>query len=256
MKIKMFFRFTAAFFTILVLLADSSVAYAKLTYAPSSWSSSQIAISETIGIIPEGFNAQPYTKSITRNDFCELLINTCRIFGITLPAPPKSHPFTDTKDINAEYAYSLGFTKGTEVGTFSPDQPLTREMAAVMLSKMLMLFQSTSGNYHQNTDSNNYTASYTQPFNEEQAAKILAEYSTDGHLVSDWAKIYMADVYTHGILLGTGRGRLDPKSDITREQAVILSLNVLTYCDESQIQAAGVKECVLPMPTGIFISQS
>jgi hypothetical protein len=155
----------------------------------------------------------------------------------------------------------LGLTQGTAIGIFSPDLPLTREMAAVMLSKLAKLFQSTSKNNNQHFTLNNYTAStdsvaYTQPIDKQQAVKTLAEYSTDSHLVSDWAKTYMADVYTSGILLGTGEGRLDPKSKLTREQAVILSLNILTYCDESKIRSAGVKECVLPMPTGIYISPS
>ncbi len=261
MKNRNIYCITAALFIILTLFINSSMACATTSYYPSSWSSPKITISETAGITPEGFDTQPFTKSITRKDFYELLINTCRTFGTTLPSPPMSHPFTDTKDINAEMAYLLGLTQGTAIGIFSPDLPLTREMAAVMLSKLLMLFQSTSGNNNKNIDRNNYTASigslaYTQPIDKQQAAKTLLEYSTDSNLVSDWAKTYMADVYTNGILLGTGEGRLDPKSNITREQAVILSLNVLTYCDESQIQAAGVKECVLPMPTGIFIAQS
>jgi len=90
---------TAASFIILALLINSSVALANEGYYPSSWSSQKIAISETAGITPESFDAQPFTKNITRQDFCELLINTCRTFGITLPAAPISHPFTDTRDI-------------------------------------------------------------------------------------------------------------------------------------------------------------
>ena len=242
---------------IAVLLANSSLVDAKVIYSPSSWASQKLAISQTVGITPDGFDDQPFIRSITRKNFCELLINTCRALGASLPTLPKSHPFTDTTDINVENAYMLGLTKGTATDIFSPDIPLTREMAAVMLSKLLMFFQYTAGN-NNNTVSTTASGSltYNQPMDEQQAAKALLDYSTDSNLVSDWAKTYMADVYTHGILLGIGEGRLDPKSYITREQAAILSLNVLSYCDELQIRAAGVKECVLPMPTGIFISQS
>lgn len=130
----------------LALLFNSSMAYANASYSPSSWSSAKIAISETAGITPEDFDSQPFTKSITRQEFCELLINTCKTYGIMMPAPSRSHPFTDTTDLNAESAYELELTKGTDIGIFSPNQPLTREMAAVMLSKMLKLFQSTAGN--------------------------------------------------------------------------------------------------------------
>lgn len=88
------------------------------------------------------------------------------------------------------------------------------------------------------------------------ATNLLKNYAIDHNLVSQWAKIYMADVYTQGILLGTGGGKLDPKSNLTREQAVLLSLKVLTYCDESPIRAIGVETCILPKPTGIYISTS
>ncbi|PKM76656.1 MAG: hypothetical protein CVU90_11245 [Firmicutes bacterium HGW-Firmicutes-15] len=283
MKIRIFRHISTALFIVLALLMNSSVAYANASYYPSSWSSDKIAASVSAGITTEGFDAYPFINSITRKDFCELLINTCRVFGTTLPTPPMSHPFTDTNDINAEKAYGLGLTQGTATGIFSPDLPLTREMAAVMLSKLLMLFQSTSDNNNENIDANNVgnmqdyqgdryyhnksnrdalqnsygtvsttsagSLTYTQPMDKQQAAKILSEYSTDSHLVSDWAKTYMADVYTHGILLGAGDGRLDPKSYLTREQAVILSLNLLTYCNDPQIRAAGAKKFILPMPT-------
>ena len=290
MKISIIRSTTAALVLLLTLSIYPSATYANTNYQPSSWSSQKIAISKTAGITPEGFDTQPFNKSITRKDFCELLFNTCRIFGITLPETPAAHPFTDTTDIIAEYSYLLGLTKGTATGIFSPDLPLTREMAAVMLSRMRILFQSTSGNSNENIDWNNIipqndygedryynrkrnndtsesnygtvfttpagSLDYTQPMDEQQAARILEEYSADSSLVSGWAKTSMADVYTRGILSGTGEGRLDPKSNITREQAALLSLNVLTYCDEFQIRAAGVEECVLPIPAGIFISPS
>ena len=275
MKTRKFCYIAVALFLILSCTLSSSVAYANAIYYPSSWSSQKIAISKILGITPEGFDTQPFNESITRKDFCELLINTSRTYGTTLPSPPMTAPFTDTKDIVAETAYMLGLTQGTTAGIFSPDLPLTREMAAVMLSKLRMLFQSTSGNNDRNEpdyfgnslydSKRNYgvvsttstgSLTYTQPMDEQQAAQALSKYSTDSYLISDWAKTYMADVYTQGILSGTGDGKLDPKSYITREQAAILSLNILAYCDELQIRAAGVKECILPAPTGIFISPS
>ncbi len=190
--------------------------------------------------------------------FCELLINVCRIYGITLPELPTSHPFQDTTDNAVEYAYMLGLIQGTGEGMFSPEMPLTREMAAVMVSRVLILFQSASGNDIENTIHTAPTGpiTYSQPMSDVNATNLLKNYAIDHNLVSQWAKIYMADVYTQGILLGTGGGKLDPKSNLTREQAVLLSLKVLTYCDESPIRAIGVETCILPKPTGIYISTS
>ncbi|QUI23702.1 S-layer homology domain-containing protein [Vallitalea pronyensis] len=239
-------------------VTNTSVTYATQTYQPSSWSSQSIDITAKAGLIPDDFSTQPFTNRITRRDFCDLLINTCRIYGITLPELPASHPFKDTTDEAVEYAYMLGLIQGTGEGMFSPDMPLTREMAAVMVSKILILFQSSSDEDMKNKVHTTATGTltYTLPMGDEESANLLNRYAVDYSLVSTWAKVYMADVYTLGILLGTGEGKLDPKSNLTREQAVMLSLKVLTYCDESPIRAIGVDTCILPGPTGIYISPS
>ncbi len=254
-------RYFSYVITVLLLLPifsiNTSFANENESFYPSSWAAQKIAISVTAGIIPEGFDQQPFNASITRKDFCELLLNTCRTFEVPLPAPPPTATFSDTTDINAEGAYMLGLTQGTATGIFSPELPLTREMAAVMLSRLRMLFQYTSGGNNRNIEwTSTGVISYDEPMDERQATQTLSKYAIDGNLVSDWARINMADVYTRGILAGIGNGQLDPKSYITREQAALLSLNVLTYSGESQILAAGVSECVLPIPSGIFLSAS
>lgn len=232
-------------------------------------------------MIPEGFDSQPYTNNITRQDFAEIMVSACRIFGVPIPEQPNLHPFKDTMDISAESAYMLGLIQGTSPGVFDPEKPLTREMAAVVLSRVRMLFQSYSGNvnnhlvrtdYRRNksegyiiSSENHYsvvcttpegTLAYEAPMDEEPAFELLRKYSSDSTEVSGWAKIHMADVYSLGLLNGIGAGRTNPKGNITREQAAVLALNVLTFCDDSQIRNAGIAECVLPAPTGIYISQT
>lgn len=241
MKKSAFRSTSAVMFMLLVFIVNSSVTYSTSGYQSSSWASQQISACEKAGIIPNNFDSKPFTSDITRKDFCELLINTCRVFKIQLPELPASHPFRDTTDISSEYAFMLGLTQGTASGVFSPEAALTREMAAVMLSKMLMLFQSASGSDSKKTvvTTPAGTLSYSQPMSDEKATQILEQYSADYDLVSQWAKPYIADIYTLGIMSGTGGGRLDPKSKITREQAAVLSLNVLAYCDKSIIKAAG-----------------
>lgn len=89
---------------------------------------------------------------------------------------------------------------------------------------------------------------------EQQAEQILKKYAKDSDRVSPWAKTSMADAYSRGIITGTDIGILSPQDNVTREQAVILTLNTLAYCDEAPIKATGIKECLLPAPSGIYIS--
>jgi len=277
-KLK-FRRIAAAYLLIIVVITSPAAVFAQGMHQPGTWALEKMAICEKAGIIPEGFDSLPFTDNITRKDFAEIIVNTCGIFGIPIPDLPAGHPFKDTADSNAESAYMLGLLQGTSPGVFDPDKPLSREMAAVVLSRVRMLFQSYSGNVNNRLVRTNYrrsmsggnlissenhygivyttpagTLAYDAPMDEEPAYELLLKYSSDGNQVSDWAKIHMADVYSLGLLNGIGAGMTDPKGNITREQAAVLALNVLIFFDNSQIRNAGVDECVLPAPTGIYIS--
>jgi hypothetical protein len=218
---------------IAIMLATAIIPQAALadaSHQPSSWAVEKTEMCKTVGIIPDGFEAKPYTESITRRDFFELVINTCRLHGAHIPELPAVHPFKDTTDPIVEQAYMLGLTKGTAKGIFSPDLPLTREMAATVLSKVRILFQENSDSAYTTPEG---IVEYKLPMDEQQAAWLLNEYSSDADQVSGWARIYMADLYSLGIIAGIGNRKLDPRGKITREQAAVLSLNTLAYCDES-----------------------
>jgi hypothetical protein len=222
---------------VLGLFHLSQTALAEAEHHPSAWALKKIEIAHKAGLISDDFGKSQFTGSITRRDFSELLINSCRIFAYPLPQVSKTHPFTDTQDEDVERAYFLGLINGTAEGIFSPDLPLTREMAVVMLGKLRILFQSE------------------QLMDENEAEEIIQKYAKDGDKLASWAKRYMADAYFRGIIAGTGDGSLNPKDPITREQAVILVLNLLAYCDASRIREAGVEECVLPAPSGMYIQE-
>lgn len=231
-------RFGTAALILVLGVFISSAALANEVYRPSSWASAKIAIAGKAGLMPEDFNSRPFTANITRRDFCELLVNSCRIFAYPLPQLQEDHPFTDTRDKSAEYAFLLGLTSGTAAGVFSPDLPLTREMAVVMLGKLRLLFQPEDG-----------------LMDDQEAGKILREYAKDSAALSDWAKVHMADAYARGIIAGTDVNILSPQKNVTREQAVIFALNTLAYSDDSRLRTAGVSECVLPAPSGIYIAE-
>lgn len=212
-------------------------ALANASYQPSSWAVEKIEACKIAGMVPEGFETKPYTESITRRDFFELVISTCRLHGAHIPELPAAHPFNDTTDPAVEQAYMLGLTNGTAKGIFSPELPLTREMAATVLSKVRILFGENKDSVYTKPGG---IMAYILPIDEQQAEWLLNEYSSDSDQVSGWAKIYMADLYSLGIIAGIGNKKLDPKGQITREQAAILSLNTLAFCDEAFLNKSEV----------------
>lgn len=138
-------------------------------------------------------NLEP-NRDITRAEFCTM-IN--RAFGYTEVGP---HPFTDvkSKDWYADdiaIAYNQGYLFGTSATTASPNDPLTREQAMVILGKNLML--------------------QTQP------GEVLG--FTDSRTFSDWAKGWIRAVSECGIISGYPDGTFRPRNNISRgETATIL----------------------------------
>lgn len=138
-------------------------------------------------------NLEP-NRDITRAEFCTM-IN--RAFGYTEVGP---HPFTDvkSKDWFADdiaIAYNQGYLFGTSATTASPNDPLTREQAMVILGKNLML--------------------QTQP------GEVLG--FTDSRTFSDWAKGWIRAVSECGIISGYPDGTFRPRNNISRgETATIL----------------------------------
>ncbi len=225
---------------LIIMLATAimpQTALAEASHQPSSWAVEKVEACKITGIVPEDFEAKPFTEDITRKDFFELVINTCSLYGAHIPELPAAHPFADTTDPFVEQAYMLGLTNGTAKGIFSPELPLTREMAATVLSKIRILFEEKKDSVYTTPEG---IMTYKLPMDEQQADWLLNEYSSDSDQVSDWAKIYMADLYSLGIIAGIGNNKLDPRGKITREQAAVLSLNTMAFCDEAFLNASEV----------------
>lgn len=78
--------------------------------------------------------AETPAKPLTRLEFVEKLYEAAGSPSVTISAPPS--PFTDFADNGSaalSWAYENGIVSGNGKGAFLPDEPVTREQAAVML---------------------------------------------------------------------------------------------------------------------------
>lgn len=142
-------------------------------------------------------NLEP-ERSITRAEFVTLLNRT---FGYTKTG---AQPFKDVElsdwyydDISA--AYTAGYFQGTEKSAASPEATLTREEAATMLCRNLML----------------------QP----QSGENLS--FSDSHQASSWSRGYIKAAAEQGILRGDPDGRFRPLDAITRGEVAIMLVRVI-----------------------------
>lgn len=156
------------------------------------WAESQINKFVDLGYVNgyEDGNFKP-ENSITRAEFVKILNRT---FGLTKLS---GKVFLDTsnhwarKDI--DIAVTNGVCKGKSSTEFKPDDLITREEAAVMVS-----------NYKKINDKNN--------------DKINLYYDSDK--VSSWAKDSVEGVIEHGYMKGYDDNTFRPQSNITRAEAV------------------------------------
>ncbi len=142
-------------------------------------------------------NLEP-NRSITRAEFVTMLNRT---FGYTKTG---AQPFRDVvtrdwyyDDISA--AYTAGYFQGTSKSTASPNATLTREEAATMLCRNLML----------------------QPVSGENLS------FTDSRLASSWSRGYIKAAADEGILRGDPDGKFRPLDNITRGEVAIMLVRVI-----------------------------
>lgn len=102
------------------------------------------------------------------------------------------------KDIMA--AQILNIVAGTSATTFEPNNPITREQAAKMLT-------ATAKVLGDNVDS------------------IVPNFA-DQDMISEWAKPYIGYVFSEKIMSGVGQNRFDPRGGYQRQQAYMTLLRL------------------------------
>ena len=153
------------------------------------------------GLMPGHLQGQDLREPITRLQFAALAVKLYEAAsGETLTAPSQS-PFSDTSDREVLKAYSMGFAAGLSDTSFGPEQLLTREQAAVMLTAVCRALGM------------NVTAAGPLAF-------------SDSGQVSPWAQASAAFLTEAGILSGYTDGRFGPQDSAQRQACLIMALRI------------------------------
>jgi hypothetical protein len=166
------------------------------TDAPSSWAASYVTNAITAGLVPQNLQSR-YTQATTRAEFTALAV---AVYERVRGEITGRVTFVDTNDVNAQKMAYIGVVTGVGNNRFDPNGALTREQAAVMLSRL----SDTIG----------------QPF-PEQASTFA-----DNNAASSWALESIGRVYAAELMGGTGNNMFSPKQQFTREQSIITFLRL------------------------------
>lgn len=154
------------------------------------------------GICLDNEKGYRLTENITRLEFCRL------VSGILQDVAPEGDTepeiiFSDVDSDVVEKLVSAHIIYGFDDGTFRPNEHITREQAAAILTRIMK----ASG---------------------KLAGAESHQFADDGD-ISGWAKDSVDAMYSAGIMVGVGDNRFAPLAYYTREQAVLTVLKVTDF---------------------------
>ena len=168
--------------------------------APSAWATEQVIIAISVGLVPDTLQSK-YTQATTRAEFCALAVALYEtVTGTEINGRTS---FNDTTDINVQKLASLGVVSGVGNNNFAPDQKLTREQAATMLSRL--------------------SAAMGKPMPKQ--APTFADNSS----ISPWAVDGVGEAQAAGIMSGVGNNLFAPMAEYTREQSIVTMMRLMDF---------------------------
>lgn len=173
-----------------------------LTNGASEWAKGEIALSAAAGIMPLKLRDN-FISDITREEFCEMVVN---MLPKNLEGTRKA-TFRDTKSEAVKYAYTVGVVNGVTDKKFEPEAKATRQEMATMLYRTYKLIA-------------------------PEAAPTMFSKSTDRRDISPWALEAVDFMNEQKIMNGDESGNLNPLSNTTREEAILLVYR--TFCSANR----------------------
>jgi|GEM_PF-5648366 len=179
------------------IIAKVIVFFEQVPIEPTVWASEQVSRAIYLDLVPPELQSS-YTAPITRAEFASLAVNVYEALRGEISGRVS---FTDTNIEVVEKAAYVGIVSGVGEGRFDPAATLTREQAAVMLSRL--------------------ANALGRPF--DRAVIGFADCAE----ISSWAISGVEGVVSAGIMSGVGENRFAPQYLYTREQAIVTIVRVL-----------------------------
>ena len=167
----------------------------------STWAEEDLKKANDKKLIPQVFNKVDLTSKITRKEFAHVAVRLWESISGSAANSVENNPFTDTNDSEVLKAYSLGITSGTSQTTFSPDDLITREQMATMLTRAL----SKAGI-------------------EVKVDLDKVEKFADDNDLHSWGKEAVYFMANSGLIKGIGNNNFGVTGDATKEQSLVISL--------------------------------
>ncbi len=102
----------------------------------SPWATPEVEKAQENGLYPDKFKDADLTKPITRAEFASVALKLYEALSGKTVSPAPNTTFTDTKDTDVLKAYAGDIVVGVGNNKFAPDQLISREQCAAMLTRV------------------------------------------------------------------------------------------------------------------------
>ncbi|MBP5245032.1 MAG: S-layer homology domain-containing protein, partial [Clostridia bacterium] len=175
----------------------------------SEWAEEWLKTANALGLIPDCLIGADMTKQINRREFASVAVKVYEALAGVKTEPIANNPFADCDDVEVLKAYNVGITDGTGEGEFSPENGLTRQEAATMLTRVYKKY--AIENWTLKTDKE-FDGVFKAMFEKPE------DFADDAD-IDDWAKDSVYFMKAKSIINGVGDNKFAPKHGVAAEEA-------------------------------------
>lgn len=200
-------RWMAVLLVLMMSFLAIPSAFAAVATNAGAWAAPSMEYAYQEGILTEA-ELQNAKSSISRKDFCKMVMRFLRLATEKDWQATQKTPFSDCDDADVIAAYELGIIGGTEPGLFEPNQTLTREQLAIMLARMIQVCG----------------VDLTDKAKENPFSDTAELYASSNQ--------YINRLYGAGILSGDVDGKYHPFREMTVQEASVSFVKAYRYIEE------------------------
>lgn len=193
------------YFIIILIVAFSFFNIYAVSNKSSSWAEVDIKKAIQYNLITEN-EISNFQYSITREKFCEIIINLYESLTKDFDLNPAHNPFIDTTNPKLIKAYNLGITNGLNAKEFGPYRYISREEAVTILSRAIKASKQKTYLYNENENN------------------LIKFWDQDD--ISAWAIEDINEMEEQGYVNGTASGYFYPKYNISTEECLTMAVRV------------------------------
>ena len=94
----------------------------------SDWAKSEVAEMEALGLLPDCLLNADLSANITRGEMCKMAVEVYEnLVNVEASCASGARYFTDTQEMEINFAFEQGIINGYEDQTFRPNEPLSRQ---------------------------------------------------------------------------------------------------------------------------------